>query len=181
MVNKTTLRHGLLARRKELSLSEWQTRSALIVGRVQTLCETLNLATVALYAPVVARREVDVSTLDAWLRARRVEVAYPIMAHAVRGFALSTAEDLISMGGFLQPPMPKRVLEPGELDLIVVPALGVTTSGYRLGYGAGFYDQQLRRFCPPAISVCVAFKEQMVADLPLEPHDEPCAVVISDA
>lgn len=180
MLDKPTLRRELLARRKELTLAEWQSRSAAIVARVQSLCRDLPLRCVALYAPIAARREVDVSPLDAWFRTRDVNVAYPIMTTSVRGFSATTPAALSARGGFFQPHDASPLLLPGELDLILVPALAVAPSGYRLGYGAGFYDEQLRRFCPPARSVCVAFEEQRVSELPVESHDVACDTVITD-
>lgn len=180
MLDKPTLRRQLLARRKELSVTEWQARSATISARVQTYCASLSLKAVALYAPIVTRREVDVTALDGWFRARGVVVAYPIMTSTRRGFTFVTTGTMTNSGGFLQPPESAVLLHPGELDLIVVPALGVTNSGYRLGYGAGFYDQQLPEFCPPATSLCVAFAEQLLSELPLESHDVPCDLVLTD-
>lgn len=179
MLDKPTLRRQLLARRKEISLADWQMRSAKIVSRVQDHLQQRTLNTVALYAPIVSRREVDVAGLDSWLRARGIAVAYPIMTSTMRGFALTVAPPLTEASGFAQPAA-GELLRPGELDLIVVPALGVTTAGYRLGYGAGFYDEQLRRFCPPAFSICVAFTEQVMNELPLEPHDVACGLVVTD-
>ena len=68
-----------------------------------------------------------------------------------------------------------------KVDLIVVPALAVAPTGHRLGYGGGFYDVMLPDFCPPATAVVVAFDFQLVAELPAEPHDVACALVVTDA
>lgn len=179
-LDKPTLRRQFLARRKELTLEQWQSRSAVVVARIQAHCHALTPRCVALYAPIASRREVDVSPLDAWFRGRGVNVAYPIMAAGARGFAAVTADTLSAFGGFLQPHPTSLLLQPGELDLLVVPALAVTPSGYRLGYGAGFYDEQVRKFCPPARSLCVAFAEQLVSELPVESHDVACDTVVTD-
>jgi 5-formyltetrahydrofolate cyclo-ligase len=66
-------------------------------------------------------------------------------------------------------------------SLVVVPALAVAATGHRLGYGGGFYDAMLPDFCPPAIAVVVAFDFQLVAELPAEPHDVQCGVIVTDA
>jgi 5-formyltetrahydrofolate cyclo-ligase len=71
--------------------------------------------------------------------------------------------------------------EATTLDAIVVPALAVDDRGYRLGYGAGYYDHTLPRFAPPARTIVVAFDYQFVIELPALPHDVACDVVVTDA
>jgi 5-formyltetrahydrofolate cyclo-ligase len=56
-----------------------------------------------------------------------------------------------------------------QLDLILVPGVAFDLHGRRLGRGKGFYDQLL-----PAVrgKTCgVAFDEQIVDEVPVEPHD----------
>jgi len=56
------------------------------------------------------------------------------------------------------------------IDVVLVPGLAFDTSGGRLGRGGGFYDRFLSLVRPP-LSIGVAFDEQMVDRLALEPHD----------
>jgi 5-formyltetrahydrofolate cyclo-ligase len=56
-----------------------------------------------------------------------------------------------------------------RLDLILVPGLAFDLGGHRLGRGKGFYDRLLAVLQGPACGV--AFDEQIVGALPVEPHD----------
>lgn len=70
-------------------------------------------------------------------------------------------------------PAPKKscpLLLPEQLDILIVPGVGFTARGERLGYGGGYYDRYIP-LCPQAKLVACAFREQMLPDLPTEPHD----------
>jgi 5-formyltetrahydrofolate cyclo-ligase len=179
---KFELRTELKRRRSQIPAGEWAALSRTIVGHVERYLATSIVSRVALYAPIEVRREVDVRPLDAWLRARGAAVAYPIMRGDVVGFGwVHSPSALSTVANFPQPDASCETLAPGELDLILVPALAATPAGFRLGYGSGFYDRALSLFCPPATSLCVVFESQMRTELPIAEHDVPCHVVITEA
>jgi 5-formyltetrahydrofolate cyclo-ligase len=64
-----------------------------------------------------------------------------------------------------------------DIGFVLVPGLAFTAAGYRLGYGGGFYDRFLPTLTCPYAGVC--FAEQLVDELPVEPHDIPVQQVIS--
>ena len=83
--------------------------------------------------------------------------------------------------GLQQPPrgtpeVPAEAID-ATLDAVLVLGLGFDRRGFRLGYGSGYFDRFLagRRF--PAIGL--AFAEQLVDELPAEPHDVAMAVVVT--
>lgn len=58
-----------------------------------------------------------------------------------------------------------------EATLVVVPALAVDGAGVRLGRGAGFYDRSLPLADPAARLAAVVRDDELVEQLPGEPHD----------
>ena len=81
----------------------------------------------------------------------------------------------------------KKISEPiGEafqdlqaIDLIVVPALRIDRSGYRLGQGGGYYDRALSQLA--AWKVALIFPEEFSSDLlPREEHDIPVNAFATD-
>jgi 5-formyltetrahydrofolate cyclo-ligase len=56
-----------------------------------------------------------------------------------------------------------------QLDLILVPGVGFDSAGRRLGRGKGFYDRLLAQVRGHKCGV--AFEQQLVTELPEEPHD----------
>lgn len=67
----------------------------------------------------------------------------------------------------------------GDVDFAWIPALAANRAGYRLGYGAGYFDRLLtgrgsRPYC------VVALPEPFVRDdVPHDPHDIPVDLVLS--
>jgi len=67
--------------------------------------------------------------------------------------------------------LPEDEPDPQVPDLVVVPGVAFTSIGHRLGQGGGWYDRFLPNINDQATSVGVCFAEQVVDDLPQEPHD----------
>ncbi|MFZ9629751.1 MAG: 5-formyltetrahydrofolate cyclo-ligase [Ilumatobacteraceae bacterium] len=81
----------------------------------------------------------------------------------------------VSAFGVSEPQGP--ALDPSEVDFVVVPGLAFTPDGRRLGYGGGFYDRFLPTVSAPNAGVC--FTEQLLDEIPTEPHDIRVQRVIS--
>lgn len=81
----------------------------------------------------------------------------------------------------IQEPIPERcqLFNESKIDLILVPGVAFDRLGYRIGYGAGYYDRFLKR-CSQALSVGLAYKEQMVADVFHLQWDVPVKRVVTD-
>jgi len=161
-----------------------EARSERIVDRVAALPAYERARALALFFPLAG--EVDLRPLDARARAEGKRVYYPFMEPRQTGFVtgLARVEDLAELADrgrrFLEPPPEAPRAARGEVDLIVVPALAVSSTGHRLGYGMGFYDATLPDFCPPALAVVVAYDFQLLAELPSLDHDVAGDHVVTD-
>ncbi len=79
--------------------------------------------------------------------------------------------------GILEP-QEGRVVDPRELDLMLVPGLGFTLKGGRLGYGGGYYDGYMPK--TRANLFALAFEVQIRDDIPLESWDYPIHGLITE-
>jgi 5-formyltetrahydrofolate cyclo-ligase len=72
-------------------------------------------------------------------------------------------------------------VEPHIIDFVLVPGLAFDSWGGRLGYGGGFYDKLLADgLSPCAWLVAGAFECQMVGKVPVDEHDMPMDVVVTE-
>ena len=56
-----------------------------------------------------------------------------------------------------------------ELDVILVPTVGITPQGVRLGYGHGFYDRFLSN--NETLTISLTLEKQIIKNIPREEHD----------
>jgi len=67
-------------------------------------------------------------------------------------------------------------------DILIVPLAAFDRSGYRLGYGAGYYDMTIARLrsMKPVIAIGIAFAAQEVPELPKTPRDEKLDFMLTE-
>jgi 5-formyltetrahydrofolate cyclo-ligase len=71
-------------------------------------------------------------------------------------------------------------VDPADIDLVVVPGMAFSPDGARLGRGGGHYDRFLAGLPERCAAIGVCFAEQLVDELPCEPHDRIVDAVVSD-
>jgi 5-formyltetrahydrofolate cyclo-ligase len=83
-------------------------------------------------------------------------------------------------GPGIREPVAGKPIPPEFIDLVVVPGLGFTAAGYRIGRGMGFYDRFLAQPEFIGLSCGLAFEEQVVDTLPVLEHDVPLGMLVTD-
>lgn len=140
--------------------------------------------TVALYTS----RAGEPSTLPlmTYLAALGKRVLLPVLGAGLqRDWATFVSEDDLLQRAPGRPPEPSSpTLGPEALadaDVIICPALGVDTSGTRLGQGGGWYDRALLHAAPNAQVIAMVYPEELydhtLTALPKEEHDLPVHAV----
>ena len=85
-----------------------------------------------------------------------------------------------SAGGVVREPVSGKPIPLDLIDLVVVPGLGFTPKGYRIGRGMGFYDRFLAQPEFLGVSCGLGFEEQIVDELPVLEHDVPLSMLATD-
>jgi 5-formyltetrahydrofolate cyclo-ligase len=69
-----------------------------------------------------------------------------------------------------------------EPDILLVPLLAFDREGFRIGYGAGYYDMTIHRLraLKPIAAVGIAFAAQEVPKIPTTPRDERLDLVLTE-
>ncbi|MEZ0363922.1 5-formyltetrahydrofolate cyclo-ligase [Mycobacterium sp. pUA109] len=172
---KAALRSRLLQARRAVADDVRAAEAQALTEHLAAL--TTSTGTVCAYVPVGAEPGA-IGMLDALLR-RDLRVLLPV--------ARTTGDDVplplrwgeyrpgrlvTARFGLLEPPepwLPASALR--QAGVVLVPALAVDRRGVRLGRGGGFYDRSLALAAPDAPRIAVVRDEEVLDELPCEPHD----------
>jgi 5-formyltetrahydrofolate cyclo-ligase len=175
---KSAAREHHLARRQRRTVAERSAASAAITAAL--LRGLAGARTFAAYVP--DPDEPGYGRLPAAFTQLGARVLLPVMPGEGRQLAWAVDTGRLAPGrvGVLEPMGPR--LGPtavGAADVVVVPALAVARDGIRLGRGGGYYDRALQHVRDGAVLVALLFDEELVDELPTEPHDRRVTAVVT--
>ncbi len=87
-------------------------------------------------------------------------------------------ESRLELGAFhIEEPTGDDIVDPEEIELVVVPAVAYDRRGNRLGRGKGFYDRLLST--TKAAKVGIGYEFQLLDEIPVEEHDVAMDMIIT--
>lgn len=180
-MDKKKLRNTLQNELKKLSKPEYEHFSYEIAQWLYRDPDWKNADTIGI--TISKMPEVDTYQIirKAWEENKRIAVPKCIPETKTMVFrALTAFNELESVYYGLFEPIVELTKEvpKEEIDLMIVPGLGFTKEGYRIGFGGGYYDRYLQDYKGKTLSL--AFSLQIVPSLPIEPHDIPVSKIITE-
>ena len=181
-LNKPALRRLLKEKLASISDDQRHHKSLAACGFVASSPEFAAARIVMLY--LSTPNEVDTSplALKCWQAGKTVVV--PKVSWDQRRMLpveiSSLADPTTLTGPGIREPIGGKPVPTDFIDLVVVPGLGFSVNGYRIGRGMGFYDRFLAQSEFIGVSCGLAFDEQIVEALPVLDHDIPLGMLVTD-
>jgi 5-formyltetrahydrofolate cyclo-ligase len=181
---KAELRKEMVARRDAIPPEDRASIARALVSKIEALPQ--YAAANSVLATMSIGSEWDTRVLIDHARARGKSIVLPRISAPPRRLELYAVEDferdLVAGVWNIPEPDPARCRQRpfDSVDFALVPALAVDREGYRLGYGAGYFDKLLagrhdRPYCVTALPA------QFILDrVPREAHDIPVDLVLDD-
>lgn len=184
---KKELRKRFRAIRKELGEEGRSRADDLIEQRLCSLPE-FEQAEVLLpyldFGPEVRTRGI---IERAWAAGKTVALPWCVPdTHEMRWYKVSSFEALVRSGLGVEEPVPdeenEQPLDDEQRMLAIVPGLTFDATGYRLGYGGGFYDTFLAKFDGVSVGLCrtAQLSDDLRTEGIIDAHDLPVRLVVTE-
>ena len=183
MERKRELRDAILKQRDALSADEIAARSAAAGERLLSLPEVGAARLVMFF--VSFGSEIDTVPMISRSLAAGKQIAAPRVersSHRLMPYELRDLQSDLESGayGILEPKPDRPPARLDEIEVVIVPAVAWDEAGFRVGYGAGYYDRFLPQV-PQAVRIGLGFELQVRSEVPRGPNDLPVDILVTEA
>ena len=180
---KKELRANFRAQRSKITTQQKKRWDTAILRHILALPEYRDCKTLLCYVPIPG--EVDVVPLmqNAWQSGKQVAVPYCVPGTRVLEFYLAGSLENLMAGAYdiFEPdPAGSERLTDYTGAICILPGLAYDLSGYRLGYGGGYYDRFLSSSFSGNPTVGVCYEVCTTECLERGTFDRPCDFLITE-
>ncbi|CAN5628570.1 5-formyltetrahydrofolate cyclo-ligase [soil metagenome] len=167
---KRAFRAQIRAARLQLSSEEVQNKSRIICERAIGAIMWSRIRNLHCFTSIKEAKEVDTADIFeyAWQNFPNVTTYTTLMVG--KEWKAGRATEGLFAETFTALP---------KFDVIIVPMLAFDAKLNRLGYGKGYYDRFLATQ-PQAVKIGLCFELGHLPSLPIEPHDVPMNIIITE-
>jgi len=183
MINKQKKNLRILCTKRRYNLNkDDKNLSFKLVKNILEMKELKSVKFIASFMPI--KTEISVEQLNNYLISIGKKICLPVILNNNKYliFRSYDKKTFLKKGrfGIPEPDENKEEIIP---ELILTPCLAFDQSGYRLGYGGGFYDRtfiRLRRLGYPFISVAVAYDGQKIKNVIRDHNDQRIDYILTE-
>lgn len=175
-MNKKELRQELLKRRRDMDRNYREESCEMIYNNLISCPEVDNAETVLTY--ISTDIEVDTIKFIEKMLEKGKTVAVPRCEGKNMRFIRITGLYSLIKGAFGIPePTGNDEVTDFANSVCITPALSFDRSGYRLGYGGGYYDRFSEKYSGVSIGICF---DSFMGEIPREEFDRPVHILITE-
>lgn len=160
---KKEVRKAFMQKRDAITTSQQLKWDDLILIQFQTI-DIPFISNVLSFYSIAEKKEVNSFSITEYLKFRNpaLAVAYPRMdiANTKMDAVISHADEAFEDNEFgITEPIGADIIQPEDIELVLVPLLAIDKKGHRVGYGKGYYDRFLADCDPHCIKIGLSYFE----------------------
>lgn len=177
---KRDIRKNMIQRRNELPKDAIEELSNKITRNLFNLIDFKDLQNVMLYNQI--KNEVMTDEIISFCFKNNIGVVLPKVVKEKREIIPCQISSLAQLKegeyGILEP-FEFEIIDKEKIDVVIVPGVAFSRDGYRLGYGAGYYDKFLKDYDGKKIGICYSF--QLLDNVYQEKHDIRMDYIVTES
>ena len=172
-MDKMALRKTFLEHRRNVQVQEVSAWSQQLTNRLWSIPIVADAEHIMAYWAMPKEAKLHAFIIKALKQGKHVYVPVCVTKTEMVGVRITDLESLArGTLGIRIPNEPYDIVEPTQLDCILVPGLAFDRRGGRMGMGAGYYDRYLQQIAVEK-RIGIAWDNQLLEGmLPMAPHDE---------
>lgn len=179
MKSKSTLRKEYKSKRANLT-EDARRQYAIDISKQLISKWKFQDKTISVFMPIRRLLEIDTSFIVKELEQKN-RLCAPVanlVSHEMNNYTFSE-DTLIENQWGIPEPQNGILVEPKNIDVVIVPLLISDIFGNRLGYGKGFYDRFLARCRRDALFIGVNYFDPISKTLEIDEHDLPLNYLVT--
>ena len=182
-MTKEELRKLYRQKRADLSPADMNKLDDLLLIRFQQW-PLEPIQTLLSFRPIEGRGEINTRLITDYLyfRIPGLQVAYPVMDQEGINFTpcLADEQTRYKKNAFgIEEPFEAEVIDPIDIDAVLVPLLISDTKGFRVGYGKGYYDRFLFKCRENVLKIGFSYFEPVDRIDDIHQFDIPLSICIT--
>ena len=144
ILKKDTARKIYLKKRQDLSFSEFEENSSLLIQNTIELIKKYELKFIHCFLPIHTKDEINTSPIVQYCWKNNIKVVVPVsnFEEGIMRNAAFSPDTITKQAKYnITEPINPIWIENDKIDLVITPLLAFDLKGYRVGYGKGFYDR----------------------------------------
>ena len=182
LTDRDTLRKQIITQRKQMDCKELEDLGEKIFEMVTATEWYRKAVCIHCFSGSVDKGEISTTKIldhivksDKKLVMPRVEPGSDQLKH----IPVKNPDSLITGKWGIKEPENGETVNPGEIDLVLVPGLAADRYGNRIGFGKGFYDRFLAQI--PHVNSALLLPSMFILDrIPVKPYDIPMGAIITE-
>jgi 5-formyltetrahydrofolate cyclo-ligase len=180
---KKLIRASVLEKRNALSPQEIKEAEKQIINNLMSLKQFIDSQNIFCYLSF--RSEVPTQGIIGHCQEQEKNVYVPICVQETKEMIISRYDSevkLITSSYGVQEPSKEtiKISDRNMLDLAIVPGAVFDAKGYRVGYGAGYYDKFFAHSSKQIYKIALAYSFQIVDEVPKDDYDIPVDCIVTE-
>lgn len=177
---KEAIRKEIFKKREDLSDEYRKEAEEKIYQHVLSLPEYEKAKTIMIYYSTDDEFNTMPLIERAWQDGKKVGSPRVFPKRVIEAMELTPNTELVqSKFGISEPTEKAPIINPEDIDLIIMPCVTCNRQGERIGYGGGYYDRFLER-AENALLVLPYYAKLQMDNIPMEEHDKSIDIIIDE-